>query len=402
MRQRGRCWILAAVIPAACSATDSNEVVVGDPSPSDAGAVVRDVPARIDVPALDAATSGADAGPGYERCGNGVDDDYDGNIDEDCACGVGMTQRCYPGDPRRAGVGTCAWGQQRCEGVGEFGRWTACAGATEPAEDVCGNGMDEDCNGRVDDGPRCCPPGGGTANCYTGPAGTAGVGICRAGVRMCAGGAAPGPCVGEVLPRAEQCNGVDDDCDGQGDMNCLPCIGEVGSTTAWQMHLGAGPQCWGRTFGSHGEPGEYAFARIPAEGDPGWMAHPPDEIRFDDPSTLCGVCECRAGGDFTYFQTSFFVPTGFTVRSLVVTIGTVDDGVQVTVFNSAHPTGIVDPGAYAYLGGGSTADLARYVVPGANRVVLTHVDDCCAVRAIRGATIRLNGTLVPRCPAAPM
>ncbi|MEZ4410511.1 MAG: hypothetical protein R3A52_29125 [Polyangiales bacterium] len=78
-------------------------------------------------------------------------------------------------------------------------------------------------------------------------------------------------------------------------------------------------------------------------------------------------------------------------------IGTVDDGVSVTVFNSAHPMGVVDPGAYAYLGGGSTSDLARYVVPGRNRVVLTHVDDCCMVRAIRGATITLNGTPLTRC-----
>jgi hypothetical protein len=30
-------------------------------------------------------------------------------------------------------------------------------------------------------------------------------------------------------------------------------------------------------------------------------------------------------------------------------------------------------------------------------VVLTHVDDCCMVRAIRGATITLNGMTLTRC-----
>jgi hypothetical protein len=67
------------------------------------------------------------------------------------------------------------------------------------------------------------------------------------------------------------------------------------------------------------------------------------------------------------------------------------------VFNSTYPAGIVDPGGCAFLGGGSTADLARYVVPGRNRVVLTDVDDCCSVRAIRGATITLNGMTLTRC-----
>lgn len=50
--------------------------------------------------------------------------------------------------------------------------------------------------------------------CYSGPAVTRGVGVCRAGIQRCFGGAW-GPCVGEATPGAEVCgNGADDDCNG--------------------------------------------------------------------------------------------------------------------------------------------------------------------------------------------
>jgi hypothetical protein len=53
---------------------------------------------------------------------------------------------------------------------------------------------------------------------YSGPPGTAGVGICRAPSRICdAEGAAFGPCEGEVLPQVEDCGtqDVDESCDGK-------------------------------------------------------------------------------------------------------------------------------------------------------------------------------------------
>ena len=265
-----------------------------------------------------------------------------------------------------------------------------------PAADVCSDALDQDCNGTPDDGDGCCRAGT-TMACYTGPAGTRGVGPCRAGVRTCNTSGAYGACTGEVLPAPERCNGVDDDCDGTIDESCQTCIVVTGASTPWQIHLGEGPVCWGRTFERHGDPAEYAFARIPPERDAGWRPHTPPSISFDDPSTLCGVCDCRAGGDFTYFQTTFYVPPTLAVRSLRVTIANVDDGVSVTIFNSRYPNGIVDPGAFAFLGGGSTADLATYVVPGANRVVLTHVDDCCTERRIADATVSLNGQALRPC-----
>lgn len=53
-------------------------------------------------------------------------------------------------------------------------------------------------------------------SCYTGAAGTGGVGACRAGTTTCSGGVF-GACVGEVTPSVETCDGIDNDCDGQTD-----------------------------------------------------------------------------------------------------------------------------------------------------------------------------------------
>ena len=61
-----------------------------------------------------------------------------------------------------------------------------------------------------------CTPGDVVPCAYSGPPGTEGVGVCRAGQATCApDGATFGPCAGEVLPTAESCgDGADRDCDG--------------------------------------------------------------------------------------------------------------------------------------------------------------------------------------------
>ena len=55
-----------------------------------------------------------------------------------------------------------------------------------------------------------------TRSCYSGAAGTAGVGTCAAGTQYCVDGQF-GPCTGQVTPRAESCNGRDDNCDATAD-----------------------------------------------------------------------------------------------------------------------------------------------------------------------------------------
>ena len=64
-------------------------------------------------------------------------------------------------------------------------------------------------------GATFCMPGE-KQECYTGPDGTKGQGICKPGEQTCnADGSAFGDCVGEQLPKVEDCaTPVDEDCDG--------------------------------------------------------------------------------------------------------------------------------------------------------------------------------------------
>ncbi|MDP1919940.1 MAG: MopE-related protein [Myxococcales bacterium] len=415
-----------------------------------------------------------DAGVRQELCGNRLDDDGDGQVDEDCSCLAGTSDACFSGAPAQAGVGVCRAGQHTCVDTAELTTaWSACLGEVLPGTETC-NGLDDDCDGQVDESiDRACSSacGAGVEVCSNGAWGActarqpvaetcngldddcdglvdesidrACANACGMGVEVCTNGAwgacsarQPQPevcngvdddCDGQVdealnracssacgsgvqacvnggwgtcsapQPQPEICgNGIDDDCDGQVDNGCL-CIRSPG-LTPWQIHDGEAPMCFGTTFPTNGDVGEYAWSTIPSQNNPGWRSHASPAISFDDPSQMCGVCDCRAGGDFTYFQTSFTLPVGFTVTSLEVAIANVDDGVRVTVFNAAHPAGVVSTGSYAFLGGGSTSNLASLMAPGPNRIVLTHVDDCCSVRRIANATIRLNGSTINPCP----
>ena len=95
-----------------------------------------------------------------------------------------------------------AWTDQNAYGSSP-GATCACV----PSAETCNN-RDDDCDGRVDDGL--------SRSCYTGPSGTAGRGICRNGSQSCGAGRWGG-CSGQVVPRAETCNRLDDDCDGRVD-----------------------------------------------------------------------------------------------------------------------------------------------------------------------------------------
>ena len=103
------------------------------------------------------------------------------------------------------------------------------------------------CNGNV----QTCVPDATTQSCYDGPAGTAGVGACKAGTQTCI--SSLGSCDGEVKPAAqEDCfNDVDDDCDGKVNNGCpdhlttgtprlLTAVGDSGSGTAFSLRCAAG------------------------------------------------------------------------------------------------------------------------------------------------------------------
>src|SRR5690349_14141665 len=64
------------------------------------------------------------------------------------ACTVGATQACYSGAAGTSGVGPCKGGTQTC---GSDGTWGACSGEVAPKGEVCGNSVDDNCNGAVDE-----------------------------------------------------------------------------------------------------------------------------------------------------------------------------------------------------------------------------------------------------------
>lgn len=162
--------------------------------------------------------------PGSETCATASDDDCDGMVNEEgegCVCQPNATTTCYSGPTGTGGVGICAAGTHTCNAMGTaFG---ACTGETLPGTETCNTSVDDDCDGMVnEEGAGCVCLPSSTQSCYSGPAGTRGVGVCKAGVRTCnTQGTAYGACTGEVVPTAENCsNNVDDNCDGQINEGC--------------------------------------------------------------------------------------------------------------------------------------------------------------------------------------
>jgi Putative metal-binding motif len=241
---------------------------------------------------------------------NAVDDDCDGSVDDDAIpatvqCGVGACERtgtmqcvggqlqnsCSPGQPAEqdatcdntdqdcdgrvdenyqpevvsCGAGACAaTGSTSCS-AGQL--TTSCTPGTGGAQDTVCNGLDDDCDGDIDEefdsqsvscgigacastGQLACAQGAVTDNCQPRPplpddstcngldddcngvvdedyepvATSCGVGTCgRTGSMLCVQGSAVESCVpGVPAPNDVSCNGEDDDCDGSADEGYAP------------------------------------------------------------------------------------------------------------------------------------------------------------------------------------
>ena len=109
------------------------------------------------------------------------------------------------------------------------------AGCTTGSPGACADGV-MDCN---EAGAPYCRPLAITQPCYSGPAGTNGMGVCKGGVQTCTG--TLGACNGEVLPSPhENCfNTTDDDCDGKLNNGCPDHV-TLGATTPLAAQGGGG------------------------------------------------------------------------------------------------------------------------------------------------------------------
>ncbi|MGM0574977.1 MAG: putative metal-binding motif-containing protein, partial [Myxococcota bacterium] len=135
---------------------------------------------------------------------SGADDDCD-TVDDDCD---GQTDEGYVAQETSCGVGACAAvGFTTCE-AGTIG--DSCEAGEPTGDDANCDGVDDDCDGATDED-------------YQPEATSCGVGACAAtGETQCVAGDIVDTCEPGAPARADSCDGVDDDCDGQTDEDFAP------------------------------------------------------------------------------------------------------------------------------------------------------------------------------------
>ncbi len=152
---------------------------------------VRVDPAMSLVTGRDCADEDGNRHPDQGEVCNGRDDNCNAGVDEDFRggpCGTGA-------------LGVCGAGVNQCSG----GLLTCVATVTVGARAETCNGLDDDCDGSIDEGVVT----GASCRITDGP--TAPTSPCREGRLACLAGREV--CVNPNL-RDERCNGLDDDCDG--------------------------------------------------------------------------------------------------------------------------------------------------------------------------------------------
>jgi len=175
----------------------------GEPCSAGIGGCVREGQLVCTADGLDTECNAVPGAAVDELCGNGVDDDCDDETDEGFALGVGCA----------VGVGACLrTGSTICA---EDGTDIGCdVEPGLPGDELCGNETDDDCNGDTDEGFD------------VGVACLSGVGSCaRAGELVCSEDRLGTVCGAEEgSPSLEVCNELDDDCDGVTDDDCVPVV----------------------------------------------------------------------------------------------------------------------------------------------------------------------------------
>lgn len=200
---------------------------------------------------MGAETCVANVMPGLESCNN-IDDDCDGTVDNNIPgtgfdCGTGY-------------LGVCAAGQLQCKG-GKID----CFPVVSSSAEKC-NGLDDDCDGTVDeDNPQ------GNIVCDTGKPD-----LCAAGTSQCLMGVLS--CQPNLSSLPEECNGLDDNCDGQ--------VDEGGPGAGVACGCGGTRACITGKLVCQGGPSVYLEEDF--SNPVGWTLDPEWDIKAPPPMTQCG------------------------------------------------------------------------------------------------------------------
>jgi hypothetical protein len=199
---------------------------------------------------------------------DGLDDDCDGRVDEDFAA---QSTAC--------GAGACvAGGQTRCDG----GRVvdSCVAGGGMGADDDCDN-VDDDCDGLPDDG-------------FVAIASNCGAGACRATGRIsCLGGQRVDSCTGSLPGGSDTtCDGIDDDCNGEVDEDFRGASRSCGRGACLRM---AADRCVNGQVESACAPGSGAATDATCNGIDDDCSGEADED-FSERAAQCGVGACQRAG----------------------------------------------------------------------------------------------------------
>ncbi len=155
----------------------------------------------------DADCEGNPAGP--------VCDEADGQCYPECE--PGDADECYDGTPVTLDVGPCHAGMRTC---GVSGVWGTCTGQTLPAQEICDNDVDEDCDGNL---VAVDQDGDGWSTCDGD--------CCDDELIGCVDAALVNPGAFEV-----EANEVDDDCDGMIDEPTPSCDSGLASDSSVATH----------------------------------------------------------------------------------------------------------------------------------------------------------------------